>query len=162
MKIYQFEVLDNFNNLISMDKFHGKILLIVNVASKCGYTKQYNDLVTLDNQYRDKGLVILAFPCNQFGGQEPSDHDEISSQCELNFKVKFPIFQKINVNGKEASPLFNYLKKEAPGIAGTTSIKWNFTKFLINKTGDKIMRYSPQENPLDLIPQIEIFLNQEA
>ena len=126
--------------------YAGKTLLIVNVASKCGFTPQYEDLQNLYQEFKDKGFEILAFPCNQFGGQEPGTAPEIKSFCEMNYGVSFALFEKTDVNGDDAHPLFQFLKSSAPGILGTESIKWNFTKFLINKTGTQITRYGSNDS----------------
>jgi len=143
---YNLEALDAKGKLIKMDTYQGKFVLVLNVASRCGFTKQYAGLEKLYQNYVDKGLVILAFPCNQFGAQEPGNEEEILSFCQLNFGVTFPIFAKVNVNGKEAHPIFNYLKNELPDLLGK-SIKWNFTKFLIDRTGKPIKRFSPTDTP---------------
>ena len=126
--------------------YAGKTLLIVNVASKCGFTPQYEDLQNLYQEFKDKGFEILAFPCNQFGGQEPGTAAEIKSFCEMNYGVSFALFEKTDVNGHDAHPLFQFLKSSAPGILGTESIKWNFTKFLVNKTGTQITRYGSNDS----------------
>ena len=143
---YDFEAEDIKGQLIKMDSYKDKLVLVVNTASHCGFTKQYAGLEQLYKDYKDEGLVILAFPCNQFAGQEPGDAAEIMSFCQLNFGVTFPIFSKIKVNGKEAHPIFNYLKSELPDIIGSR-IKWNFTKFLIDRTGKPIKRFAPTDTP---------------
>jgi len=143
---YDFEAEDIKGQLIKMDSYKDKLVLVVNTASHCGFTKQYAGLEKLYKDYKDEGLVILAFPCNQFAGQEPGDAAEIMSFCQLNFGVTFPIFSKIKVNGKEAHPIFNYLKSELPDIIGSR-IKWNFTKFLIDRTGKPIKRFAPTDTP---------------
>ncbi|WP_067515726.1 glutathione peroxidase [Endozoicomonas ascidiicola] len=130
--------------------YQGKVLLIVNTASKCGFTPQYKGLEDLYNKYKDQGLVILGFPCNQFGKQEQGDSAEIGAFCEKNYGVTFPIFEKIEVNGDQAAPLYQDLKAEAPGLLGTQGIKWNFTKFLISSKGNVIDRYAPTTKPEDL------------
>lgn len=127
--IYQFSVNDIKGNSVSLSEYKNKTLLIVNTASKCGFTPQYKGLESLYEKYKDKGLVILGFPCNQFGKQEQGSNDEIASFCDLTFKISFPMFSKIEVNGDNASPLYQYLKEQAPGVLGSKSIKWNFTKF---------------------------------
>jgi len=143
---YDFEAEDIKGQLIKMDSYKDKLVLVVNTASHCGFTKQYAGLEKLYKDYKDEGLVILAFPCNQFAGQEPGDAAEIMSFCQLNFGVTFPIFSKIKVNGKEAHPIFNYLKSELPDIIGSR-IKWNFTKFLIDRTGRPIKRFASTDTP---------------
>jgi glutathione peroxidase len=128
----------------------GKVLLIVNTASKCGFTPQYEGLEELWQRHRDAGFEILAFPCNQFGAQEPGTADEIESFCKVNFGLSFPLMGKVDVNGENAEPLFNWLKKEAPGLLGTKAIKWNFTKFLIDRQGKVVRRYAPTDKPADI------------
>ena len=138
--------------------YQGKVLLVVNTASKCGFTPQYKGLEALWQQYREQGLVILGFPCNQFGQQEPGDEAAISEFCELNFGVSFPLFKKVEVNGDQAHPLFVQLKKRAPGLLGSQSIKWNFTKFLISGDGQRVKRYGPTTKPEALKGDIEAYL----
>lgn len=138
--------------------FDGKVLLVVNTASKCGFTPQYKGLEALWQQYRDQGLVVLGFPCDQFGHQEPGDEAQIAAFCERNFGVSFPLFAKIDVNGGEAHPLFVELKKRAPGLLGSKSIKWNFTKFLIADEGRSVERFSSRTSPDSLATQIEAHL----
>ena len=135
--------------------FNGKALLVVNTASNCGFTPQYKGLEALWQQYKDRGLVVLGFPCNQFGQQEPGDEAAISQFCEINFGVSFPLFKKIEVNGAQAHPLFRALKARAPGLLGSTAIKWNFTKFLVGKDGQVIRRYAPTDTPESLTKDIE-------
>ncbi|MFJ7885319.1 glutathione peroxidase [Pseudomonas sp. NPDC096917] len=137
--------------------YSGKAVLVVNTASKCGFTPQYKGLETLWQQYKDQGLVVLGFPCNQFGKQEPGDEAAISEFCELNFGVTFPLFKKIDVNGSQAHPLFVQLKKRAPGVLGSEGIKWNFTKFLVGPDG-KVKRYAPATKPEALKADIEKLL----
>jgi glutathione peroxidase len=132
--------------------------LIVNTASKCGFTPQYEGLEELHRKYADKGLTVLAFPCNQFGAQEPGNADEIANFCSLTYDVTFPVLGKIDVNGDDADPLFEHLKKEKPGVMGTKSIKWNFTKFLVDKDGKVVSRHAPNEKPADLTGAIEKLL----
>ena len=129
-ELYNISVKDIDMNLVDLSSYEGKTLLIVNVASKCGFTPQYKDLQNLYEKYQDKGLEVLGFPCNQFGAQEPGTNEEVKSFCDLNYSVSFKMFDKIDVNGSDASPLFKFLKHESPGIMGTEAIKWNFTKFL--------------------------------
>ena len=135
--------------------YKGKAMLVVNVASKCGFTPQYAGLEALYRRYRDQGFVVLAFPCDQFGHQEPGDENEIKNFCTLKYDVSFPMFAKTDVNGERAHPLFKALKSEAPGLLGTQSIKWNFTKFLIDKHGKVVNRYAPTDKPEDLAGDIE-------
>lgn len=142
----------------TLKTYEGEVLLIVNTASKCGFTPQYKGLEELHRKYAEQGLRILGFPCNQFGGQEPGSEEEIGSFCELNYGVTFPLFAKVDVNGKNAHPLFVQLKKEAPGLLGTKDIKWNFTKFLVNRRGEIMDRYAPQTKPEDLVGEIEAAL----
>lgn len=141
-----------------LEKYHGKVLLIVNVASKCGFTSQYDGLEALWNTYKDQGLVILGFPCNQFGGQEPGTEDEIKNFCRLNYGVSFPMFAKIEVNGPNAHPLYTYLKNAKPGVMGSEAIKWNFTKFLVNREGEVVKRYGSAKKPQTLAKDIESLL----
>ncbi|MFC5695957.1 glutathione peroxidase [Pseudomonas sp. GCM10022186] len=138
--------------------FGGKALLVVNTASQCGFTPQYKGLESLWQQYKDKGLVVLGFPCNQFGKQEPGDEGAISEFCELNFGVSFPLFKKIEVNGANAHPLYVQLKKRAPGLLGSQGIKWNFTKFLISQDGQRIKRFAPTTKPEEISAEIEALL----
>ena len=144
--IYDFKVSDTNNQYIEMSEYRGKIILIVNVASYCGLTPQYKGLENLYKKYNSEGFEILAFPCNQFGKQEPGTNEEILEFCETNYSVSFKIFDKVNVNGSDASPLFKYLKQSSKGILGTESIKWNFTKFLVDKKGEIVQRFGPQED----------------
>ena len=138
--------------------FGGKAVLVVNTASKCGFTPQYKGLEQLWQQYRDKGLVVLGFPCNQFGKQEPGDEGAISEFCELNFGVSFPLFKKVDVNGVDAHPLFVQLKQRAPGLLGSQGVKWNFTKFLLSTDGRAVKRFAPATKPEDLTAEIEALL----
>ena len=130
-----------------LSAYKGKTLLVVNVASKCGFTPQYTGLEALYEKFKDKGLVVLGFPCDQFGHQEPGDENEIKNFCSLNYDVKFPLFAKIEVNGANAHPLYKYLKSQAKGLLGSESIKWNFTKFLIDQDGKVMTRYAPVDTP---------------
>ena len=133
----------------------GGPILVVNVASKCGFTPQYAGLEALHRKYKDRGLTVLGFPCNQFGGQEPGSAEQIASFCSLNYDVTFPVLAKVEVNGDGAHPLFKYLKKEKPGLMGLQSIKWNFTKFLIDKTGKPVARNAPADKPESMAADIE-------
>lgn len=153
--IYDFEVMRNNGDKVSMSDYQGKVLLIVNTASKCGFTPQYDGLQALYEKYKDQGFEVLGFPCDQFGHQEPGDDQQIQEFCTLNFNVKFPLFKKIDVNGDKAEPLYSFLKTEAPGIMGSKSIKWNFTKFLVGRDGNVIDRYSSQTKPEKIAGDIE-------
>lgn len=139
-------------------QYHGKVALIVNTASKCGFTPQYHGLEDIHRQFGNKGVAVLGFPCNQFGGQEPGSAEEIGAFCEKNYGVSFPLFAKIDVNGENADPLFNFLKSEAPGLLGSKAIKWNFTKFLVRKDGTVFKRYAPATKPEELVEDIEKLL----
>lgn len=156
--IYDIHIKDSSNKEVSMSKFEGKTLLIVNVASKCGLTPQYKGLQSLYEEYKDRNFVVLGFPCNQFGGQEPGTNSEINNFCEINYSVTFPIFSKIKVNGPDSHPLFKLLKNDKPGIFRTESIKWNFTKFLVNRSGKIIDRFSPRVEPKYIRSEIERIL----
>ncbi|MEZ5505773.1 MAG: glutathione peroxidase [Gammaproteobacteria bacterium] len=145
--VYAFKGVNMQGKDVALSDYQGKVLLIVNTASKCGFTPQFKGLESLYQQYKDKGLEILGFPCNQFGHQDPGSNDEISQFCELNYGVTFPMFQKVDVNGDSAHPLFKYLKTQAPGLLGTQAIKWNFTKFLVDKNGKVVDRYAPTDTP---------------
>lgn len=131
----------------SLDAWRGKTMLIVNVASKCGFTPQYTGLEALYREYKERGLVVLGFPCDQFGHQEPGDEAEIRNFCSLNYDVTFPMFAKIDVNGADADPLYRYLKREAKGLLGSEAVKWNFTKFLVDASGKVVRRYAPTDTP---------------
>jgi glutathione peroxidase len=136
----------------------GEVMLIVNVASKCGFTPQYEGLEALQRSYADKGFTVFGFPCNQFGAQEPGDAEEIANFCKLTYDVSFPVMGKIDVNGDEAAPIYQYLKDEAPGLLGSKAIKWNFTKFLVDRSGKVVKRYAPQTKPEELTRDIEALL----
>lgn len=143
---------------VDLAQHRGKVLLVVNTASKCGFTPQYKGLQALYTKYREQGLEVLGFPCNQFGQQEPGDSAQINEFCEINFGVDFPLFGKIDVNGSDAHPLYKHLKKEAPGLLGSQAVKWNFTKFLINREGEVVKRYAPTDKPESLAKDIEKLL----
>lgn len=153
--IYDFKVKTIDGKETTLGDFKGKTLLIVNVASKCGFTPQYEGLEKLHQEFKDSGFAVLGFPCNQFGSQEPGDENEIKKFCSLTYDVSFPMFSKVDVNGDNAHPLFNYLKKEEKGILGTEAIKWNFTKFLVDKNGNVLKRYAPTSKPEALREEIE-------
>ena len=140
---------------VKLSDYQGKVVLVVNTASKCGFTPQFDGLEKLWKEYEAKGLVILGFPCNQFGGQDPGANEEIASFCQLNYGVSFPMMAKVDVNGAQAHPLYQWLVKEAPGILGTTSIKWNFTKFLNGRQGQVLGRYAPTDTPKGLKADID-------
>jgi glutathione peroxidase len=142
----------------SLADYKGKVLLIVNTASKCGFTPQYKELQELYEQYRDRDFVVLGFPCNQFGHQEPGTEEEIEQFCQVNYGVTFPMFAKVDVNGENAHPLFEYLKEKAPGVLGTKAIKWNFTKFLVDRNGNVVARFASQTRPSELKSEIEKLL----
>lgn len=156
--VYDFSAPMINGDQVDLSQYKGKVLLIVNTASKCGFTPQYKGLQGLYEKYKDQGLEILGFPCNQFGHQEPGDSGQISEFCELNFGVSFPLFAKIDVNGDDAHPLYSHLKKAAPGLLGSKAIKWNFTKFLVNRDGEVIKRYAPTDKPESLAEDIEALL----
>lgn len=145
-KIYDFDVKALSGEVLSLSDYEGKVLLVVNTASKCGFTPQYEALQALYEKYRDQGLVILGFPCNQFGGQEPGEESQIKQECLINYGVTFPMFSKVDVKGRDAEPLFSYLVKQLPGLLGN-DIKWNFTKFLISREGEPMKRYAPTTKP---------------
>ncbi len=153
--IWDIEVKNIEGETIKLSNYKGRALLVVNVASKCGFTPQYKDLELIYREYKDQGFEILAFPCNQFGAQEPGNENEIKSFCSLTYDVSFPMFSKVDVNGDNTHPLFENLKNSLPGIMGTKAIKWNFTKFLISKDGSPIKRYAPNDLPKDMIADIE-------
>ena len=142
----------------SLAEYDGRVMLIVNTASKCGFTPQYEGLEKLYQQYKDKGLVVLGFPCNQFGSQEPGGKEDIQEFCQLNYGVSFPMFDKIDVNGSITHPLYEYLKKQATGVLGSESIKWNFTKFLVSREGKVVDRFAPTTKPEDMARDIEALL----
>lgn len=146
MSIYDFTVEDNAGNPVDFSQFKGKVLLIVNTASKCGFTPQYKGLEELYEKYKDSGLVVIGFPCDQFANQEPGNDEEIASFCSLTYGVSFPLMKKVKVNGPDTIPLFDYLKEQTKGVFGK-KVKWNFTKFLVARNGDSIKRFSPITKP---------------
>lgn len=156
--IYSHSANDIQGNPTSLAQYQGKVILIVNTASECGFTPQYKGLEALYQKYKAQGLVVLGFPCNQFGAQEKADEKGIQSFCELNFGVSFPLFSKIEVNGEHTHPLYQYLKKAAPGVLGTERIKWNFTKFLVNRQGEVVARFAPTTKPEAISDKIEALL----
>ena len=157
-KFYEYSVKDKDDSEIKMGDYRGKTLLIVNTASKCGFTPQYDGLNELQKKYADQGFSVLAFPCNQFGKQEPGSNSEIQDFCSLNFDVSFPVLAKIDVNGENEEPLFGHLKSEKPGIMGSKGIKWNFTKFLVDKNGEVLKRFSSKTTPSEIEKEIESIL----
>ncbi|KTD85395.1 glutathione peroxidase [Paenibacillus etheri] len=156
MSIYDFEVNTLRGAEESLSKYKGKVLLVVNTASKCGFTPQYKGLQEVYEKFKDRGFEVLGFPSNQFAGQEPGESDEIAEYCEINYGVTFPMFEKIDVKGDEAHPLFKYLSKEAPGVLGSKSVKWNFTKFLVDQDGRVLKRFAPKTTP----QQIESYISK--
>ncbi|WP_372625413.1 glutathione peroxidase [Arsukibacterium sp.] len=156
--IHQFTVKNGQGQEVDLASYRGKVLLIVNTASQCGFTPQYQQLEALYQQYKDRNFEILAFPCNQFGGQEPGDNSDIQQFCQLNYGLSFPVMAKINVNGVKAAPLFEHLKDSARGLLKTRAIKWNFTKFLINKQGDVVKRFAPRTKPASIAQAVEDLL----
>lgn len=156
--IYDFSARDLSGKERSLGDYRGQVILIVNTASKCGFTPQYGGLETLHQTYQGRGLRVLGFPCNQFGRQEPGSGDEIQSFCQVNYGVTFQLFEKIEVNGKGAHPLYKFLKDQARGVLGSSSIKWNFTKFLVNRDGKVVGRFAPKATPAELAEQVEALL----
>jgi glutathione peroxidase len=156
--IYDFSATGIDGKPVSLNTYKDKVLLIVNTASQCGFTPQYKGLQALYERYANQGFAVLGFPCNQFGQQEPGNSDQIKSFCETSFGVSFPLFQKIEVNGSNAHPLYQYLTKAAPGIFGTEGIKWNFTKFLVDRSGKVVKRYPPTTKPEDIAKDIQALL----
>ncbi len=156
--LYQHSATDVSGTPVELSTFKGRVLLIVNTASKCGFTPQYEGLEALQSRFHDRGFDVLAFPCNQFGHQEPGTDSDIASFCSTSFGTSFPLFSKIEVNGANAHPLYQYLKKQAPGVLGTSAIKWNFTKFLVDAQGKVVNRYSPQTKPEAIATDIEALL----
>lgn len=156
--VYEFTAIDIDGATRDMDAYRGKVLLIVNVASKCGFTPQYTGLEHLWREYGPRGLVVMGFPCDQFGHQEPGNESEIKEFCSLSYEVSFPMFAKVDVNGAEAHPLWRWLKDEKGGILGIDAIKWNFTKFLVGRDGRVLKRYAPTETPESMAADIEAAL----
>ncbi|MEI7763248.1 MAG: glutathione peroxidase [Comamonadaceae bacterium] len=156
--VYNFDALQINGKSVALSQFKGKAMLIVNTASACGFTPQFAGLEELHKTYGKKGLVVLGFPCNQFGAQDSGSNGEIAEFCQLNYGVSFPMMAKIDVNGAKAHPLYQWLAAEAPGVLGSTSIKWNFTKFLVGKDGSVLKRYAPTDTPASLAQDIEVAL----
>ncbi|MEE2000485.1 glutathione peroxidase [Alkalimonas sp. MEB108] len=157
--LHHFTVKDAQGKPVDLSQYKGKTVLVVNTASQCGFTPQYQELETLYQTYKDRNFEILAFPCNQFGGQEPGSDQDIQQFCEINYGVSFSVMAKVQVNGPEAEPLFEFLKNQARGLLKTRAIKWNFTKFLVNGKGEVVKRYAPRTKPLALKQSIEELLN---
>jgi glutathione peroxidase len=153
--IYDFSVDDIHGKPVKLDKYKNKVMLIVNTASQCGFTPQYKGLEALYEKFHGKGLEVLGFPCNQFGAQEPGTEKEIAQFCELNYGVTFPLFAKVEVNGGNTAPVYKYLKTEKPGLLGSEAIKWNFTKFLVDRKGNVLARYAPNDTPESMAGDIE-------
>src|SRR5262245_34399466 len=158
MNVYEFRAKSIDGADVSLAAYKGKVLLVVNVASECGFTPQYKGLEKLYEDYKDKGLVVLGFPCNQFGKQEPGSEEEIRAFCETNLGVTFQLFAKIDVNGPQAHHVYKFLEDDKPGILGTKGIKWNFTKFLVDREGKPVKRYAPQDKPEGIAEDIEAAL----
>jgi glutathione peroxidase len=152
--LYSFSAQQIDGSNTALSQFKGKVVLVVNVASKCGFTPQYKGLEAVYRRHKDQGLEILGFPCDQFGHQEPGDESQIQEFCSLNYDVSFPMFSKIKVNGPEAHPLYQWLKAQAPGLLGTEAVKWNFTKFLIDREGNVFKRYGSMDKPEDIAKEI--------
>lgn len=158
MNFFEYKVKDAKNQDYDLAQFKGKPVLVVNVASKCGFTPQYKGLEQLWQKYKNSGLMILGFPCNQFGSQEPGSNEEIQQFCSTTYNVTFPVLSKVDVNGSNESPIYKFLKSSAPGLLGTEAIKWNFTKFLVGPDGKVLERYAPQTDPKDIAKDIENLL----
>jgi glutathione peroxidase len=156
--VYDFDALQINGKSVSLSQFKGQALLIVNTASACGFTPQFAGLEQLHQAYGKRGLVVLGFPCNQFGAQDSGSNGEIAEFCQLNYGVSFPMMARIDVNGAQAHPLYQWLTKEAPGLLGSKSIKWNFTKFLVGKDGNVLKRYAPTDTPASMVRDIETAL----
>jgi glutathione peroxidase len=153
--VHDFTVNDIGGKPVKLDRYEGDVLLVVNVASECGFTPQYKGLEELQQKFHSRGFDVLGFPCNQFGKQEPGSEAEIAQFCELNYHVTFPMFAKVDVNGDDAAPLYRHLKSAKPGVLGSEGIKWNFTKFLVDRKGNVLKRYAPNDTPESIAPDIE-------
>ena len=153
--VHDFSVSDIHGKTVGLERYNGEVLLIVNVASECGFTPQYAGLQGLQEKFHSRGFDVLGFPCNQFGKQEPGTEAEIAAFCDRNYHVTFPMFAKVDVNGDGAAPLYRFLKSEKPGLLGSEAIKWNFTKFLVDRKGKVLKRYAPNDTPESIAPDIE-------
>lgn len=162
MDLYDFTVTASNGSEVDLAQYRGQVVLVVNTASKCGFTPQFAGLEELWQRYREQGLMVLGFPCNQFASQDPGSNDEIVEFCQVNYGVTFPVMAKIDVNGSDAAPLYQWLTKQAPGFMGSKRIKWNFTKFLVGRDGQVIKRYGPNEDPADIAVDIESALTTVA
>ena len=158
MSIYDFKVQALDGSEVDLGEYRDQVVVVVNTASKCGFTPQFGALEELYKEFHDQGLTVLGFPCNQFANQDPGSNDEIAEFCQLNYGVTFPVMGKIDVNGSDAEPVFKWLTEEAPGFLGSKQIKWNFTKFLVGRDGEVIKRYSPKDDPKSMTPDIEAAL----
>lgn len=158
MSIYAYQAVTTANKEVSLATYSGKVIVIANTASKCGLTPQYGELQKLYDRYKDQGLVVLAFPCNQFGGQEPGSSEQAEEFCQLNYGVHFPVFAKVEVNGENTHPLFEYLKQQKPGSGESSDIQWNFTKFVIDRNGEVVARFEPRQSPEEMTELIEQLL----
>jgi len=156
--IYDIKFDDAFGFERDLSEYEGKVMMIVNTASKCGFTPQYDGLEKLYEQYKERGFVVLGFPCNQFKNQEPGSNEEIQEFCKVNYGVTFPVFAKVDVNGKDTHPLFEHLKEKARGLGGTKAVKWNFTKFLVDREGNVVKRFAPSTPPEKCVDDIEKLL----
>lgn len=161
MNVYDFTVVTADGQEQPLSRYEGQVLLVVNTASKCGFTPQYKGLQELYEQFRDQQFSVLGFPCNQFAHQEPGSNEDIQQFCDLNYRVTFPVFAKVDVNGRDAHPLYQYLTKAAPGVLGSSRIKWNFTKFLVARNGQVVKRYAPKTTPDAIAGDIEALLSRE-
>lgn len=160
MSVYEYTVVTNQGEEQSLKEYEGNVLLIVNTASRCGFAPQFKDLQELYEKYHDRGFYVLGFPCNQFGNQEPGTDEEIRNFCEINYRVTFPLFQKVDVKGENQHPLFKYLTQSAQGLLNK-EIKWNFTKFLVDRQGNVVKRFAPTTSPKKIAPEIEALLEQK-
>ncbi len=160
MNVFDFQATTIAGDSKQLSDYRGEVLLIVNTASACGFTPQYQGLQELYQRYQHQGFTVLGFPCNQFGAQESASEAQIAEFCDLNYKISFPLFSKIAVNGDNTDPLYVWLKDRAPGILGTQAIKWNFTKFLVSRDGNQVKRFAPQINPAEIEPEIQAFLSE--
>ena len=158
MSIYSYQAVTPANQEVPLDMYTGKVVVIANTASKCGLTPQYGELQQLYDRYKDQGLVVLAFPCNQFGGQEPGSSEEAEQFCQINYGVNFPVFAKVDVNGESTHPIFQYLKEQKPGSGESSDIQWNFTKFVIDRNGEVVERFEPKQSPEEMTALIEALL----